>query len=301
MKETVYLDGQTLSPEVLVSLQSFETSIDLTDQAWSNVKEARGVIDRVLEDGRTVYGINTGFGKFCRVLISPEDLTDLQHNLITSHACGVGPDLSPQRARTLMALRINILAKGFSGISVETLKQMVDAFNAGVVSQVPEQGTVGASGDLAPLAHIALGLLGIGDMYSNEVGIKDAKDVLEHHGLEPLDLKPKEGLALINGTQFISSLGSEALIRAELAANTANVIAALSFEGLLGFSNAMDLRVHASKRHKGQQKVARVIRSLTKNKYQSSQIGEHKCFDRIMDPYTLRCIPQGKLFDKFRT
>ena len=123
-----------------------------------------------MDEGRTVYGINTGFGKFCRVLISPDKLQDLQFNLITSHACGVGPDLSPQRARTLMALRINVLAKGFSGISCETLQQMIDAFNAGVVSQVPEQGTVGASGDLAPLAHIALGLCGIGDVYSKELG-----------------------------------------------------------------------------------------------------------------------------------
>lgn len=281
-----------MSPEVLVKLQDFEAQLDLSEEAWANVKKSRQVIDKVLAEGRTVYGINTGFGKFCRVLISPDKLQDLQFNLITSHACGVGQDLSPQRARTLMALRINVLAKGFSGISCETLQQMIDAFNAGVVSQVPEQGTVGASGDLAPLAHIALGLCGIGDVYSHELGITEAEKVLDHHNLKTLNLKPKEGLALINGTQFISSLGSEALIRAELAANTADVIAALSFEGLMGFSIAFDPRVHSAKKHRGQRKVAKTMRSLTRNKHQTSQIGELISFDRVMDPYTLRCIPQ---------
>lgn len=153
---------------------------------------------------------------------------------------------------------INVLAKGYSGISPETLQKLIDAFNAGCVSQVPEKGTVGASGDLAPLAHIALGLLGIGKMYSKKTGVDKADKVLEAHGLTPLNLKPKEGLALINGTQFIAALASEALIRSELVAKTADVIAALTTEGLAGTSNAFIPEIHNAKFHRGQKIIAKV-------------------------------------------
>ncbi|XP_062861230.1 histidine ammonia-lyase-like [Trichomycterus rosablanca] len=190
----------------------------------------------------------------------------------------------------LLALRINILAKGYSGISLENLGKMIAAFNASCLSWVPEQGTVGASGDLAPLAHLALGLMGEGRMWSPETGWADAKTVLEGHGLTSISLKPKEGLSLINGTQLISSLGAEALVRAEAIAPQADVIAALTLEVLKGTNKAFDVDVHAVRPHSGQILVAQRFRSLLHSDVFHSQITES--YDGVQDAYTLRCCPQ---------
>ncbi|CBY13845.1 unnamed protein product [Oikopleura dioica] len=283
--ETVFLNGQDLTPETLKSLQSFESKIDLTESAWEAVKNARKVIDKVLDEKRTVYGINTGFGKFCRVLVEPERLVELQNNLITSHACGVGECIPVGQARALMALRINILAKGFSGISEETISRMIKAFNSGVVSQVPARGTVGASGDLAPLAHIALGY---GKMYSPKTGIAAAEEVLASNDLSKLELKPKEGLALINGTQFISTIGSEALVRAENLRKSADVIAAITIDTLSGKVYAFDNVIHEAKKHKGQSIVASVNIELPVLSCRNSFSDDHTNYQ---DPYTFRCVP----------
>ncbi|CBY35118.1 unnamed protein product [Oikopleura dioica] len=285
--ETVFLNGQDLTPETLKSLQSFESKIDLTESAWEAVKNARKVIDKVLDEKRTVYGINTGFGKFCRVLVEPERLVELQNNLITSHACGVGECIPVGQARALMALRINILAKGFSGISEETISRMIKAFNSGVVSQVPARGTVGASGDLAPLAHIALGLLGLWDKK-----ISAAEEVLASNDLSKLELKPKEGLALINGTQFISTIGSEALVRAENLRKSADVIAAITIDTLSGKVYAFDNVIHEAKKHKGQSIVASNLRALIgKGSSRSRRNSFSDDHTNYQDPYTFRCVP----------
>ncbi|KAB5542018.1 hypothetical protein PHYPO_G00086610 [Pangasianodon hypophthalmus] len=188
------------------------------------------------------------------------------------YAKGVGPPLSPERTRMLLALRINALAKGYSGISLETLHKMVAAFNASCLSWVPEQGTVGASGDLAPLAHLALGLMGEGRMWSPQTGWTDATTVLEGHGLTPISLKPKEGLSLINGTQMISSLGAEAVERAEAITRQADVIAALTLETLKGTNKAFDFDVHAVRPHPGQILVAQRFRSLLHSDFFPSEI-----------------------------
>ncbi|XP_062861218.1 histidine ammonia-lyase-like [Trichomycterus rosablanca] len=191
----------------------------------------------------------------------------------------------------LLALRINILAKGYSGVSLETLQKMVAAFNASCLSWVPEQGTVGASGDLAPLAHLVLGLIGEGRMWSPQTGWADARNVLEGHGLTPISLKPKEGIALINGTQLISSLGAVALVRAEAIARQADVIAALTLETLKGTNKAFDPDIHAVRPHPGQIVVAQRFRSLLHSDVFPSQItGEGS--DCVQDAYTLRCCSQ---------
>ena len=223
--------------------------------------KARAIIDNLVKENRTVYGITTGFGKFARTVIDKDKLTDLQHNLIRSHAAGVGKALSPSKTRMLLALRINVLAKGHSGIAPGTLRQLIDAFNgtdlfsdqhfmlllctitfltASCLSWVPEQGTVGASGDLAPLSHLALGLMGEGHMWSPKTGWADAKYVLESHNLSPIVLKAKEGLALINGTQLITSIGAEAVERSGMIARQADVVASLTLEVLKGTSRAFD-------------------------------------------------------------
>uniref|UniRef100_A0A8C4HKR8 Histidine ammonia-lyase n=1 Tax=Dicentrarchus labrax TaxID=13489 RepID=A0A8C4HKR8_DICLA len=239
------------------------------------------------------YGVNTGFGKFARTIIPKEQLAQLQENVVRSHCAGVGAPLSVERTRMLLVLRINVLAKGHSGISMETLDAMIKAFNASCLSWVPEKGTVGASGDLAPLAHLTLGLMGEGRMWSPQSSWADARAVLEGHGLKPLVLKPKEGIALINGTQLISSLGAEAVERAVGVARQADVIGALTLEALKGTTKAFHSAIHAVRPHPGQMMVAGRLRSLLDSDVFPSQISEsHRSCNRVQDAYTLRCIPQ---------
>ncbi|XP_072233109.1 histidine ammonia-lyase-like [Leuresthes tenuis] len=292
-KEYIFLDGSNLTTADLVSLGQGLFKIKLTHEAEEKVAKGREVIDAIIRENKVVYGVNTGFGKFAHTLIPKEQLVQLQENVIRSHCAGVGAPLSVTRTRMLLALRINVLAKGYSGISMETLHTMIKAFNASCLSWVPEKGTVGASGDLAPLAHLALGLMGEGRMWSPQSSWADAKAVLEGHSLEPLVLKPKEGIALINGTQLITSLGAEAVERAQCAARQADVIAALTLEALKGTTKAFHRAIHAVRPHPGQTEVAERLRSLLDSVVYPSQISEsHRTCSRVQDAYTLRCIPQ---------
>ncbi|XP_030893359.1 histidine ammonia-lyase isoform X3 [Leptonychotes weddellii] len=188
----IALDGETLTTEDLVNLGKGRYKIKLTPAAEKKVQKSREVIDSIVKEKTVVYGITTGFGKFARTVIPVSKLEELQVNLVRSHSSAVGKPLIPERCRMLLALRINVLAKGYSGISLETLKQVIEVFNASCLPYVPEKGTVGASGDLAPLSHLALGLIGEGKMWSPKSGWADAKYVLEAHGLKPVVLKPKE-------------------------------------------------------------------------------------------------------------
>merc|ERR1712212_482090 len=292
-EEYLSLDGESLSTDDLVQLGKGRFKIALTKDSEERVKQSRALIESIVKENKVVYGITTGFGKFARTVIEKDKLAELQENLIRSHAAGVGRALSPENTRMLLALRINVLAKGFSGISIKTLKQYIDAFNASCLSWVPEQGTVGASGDLAPLSHLALGLMGEGQMWSPATGWGDAKYVLESHNLTPISLEAKEGLALINGTQLITSIGAEACERAGLIAKQADVVAALTLEVLKGTSRAFDSDVHALHPHKGQQLVARRLRSLLHSETYPSEIAQsHRFCNRVQDAYTLRCAPQ---------
>ncbi|CAI5726417.1 unnamed protein product [Hyaloperonospora brassicae] len=282
-KSVLVLDGESLCAEDLLTLSKGATSIALSDDAWTRVSSSRDVVDAILEDPtRVAYGINTGFGLFSTVVIEPDQLKVLQANLILT--------------RMLLALRINVLAKGHSGIRVPTLHQLVDAFNASCLSLVPSKGTVGASGDLAPLAHLALGLLGEGLMWdttdNNDVVIRDAAEVLAKHGLHPLQLEAKEGLALINGTQLITSIGVEALVRAQNVTNCADVVVALSLEVLCGTVNAFHPRIHAARPHIGQARVAARVRTLLSPDDPSELFRSHNYVGKVQDAYSLRCAPQ---------
>uniref|UniRef100_A0A2K6GWD5 Histidine ammonia-lyase n=1 Tax=Propithecus coquereli TaxID=379532 RepID=A0A2K6GWD5_PROCO len=289
----IALDGNSLTTEDLVSLGQGHYKIKLTPTAEKVVQKSREVIDSIVKEKTVVYGITTGFGKFARTVIPNNKLQELQVNLVRSHSSGVGKPLSPERCRMLLALRINVLAKGYSGISLETLKQVIEAFNASCLPYVPEKGTVGASGDLAPLSHLALGLIGEGKMWSPKSGWADAKYVLQAHGLKPIVLKPKEGLALINGTQMITSLGCEAVERASAIARQADIVAALTLEVLKGTTKAFDTDIHAVRPHRGQIEVAFRFRSLLDSDHHPSEIAEsHRFCDRVQDAYTLRCCPQ---------
>ncbi|XP_032272207.1 histidine ammonia-lyase [Phoca vitulina] len=289
----IALDGETLTTEDLVNLGKGRYKIKLTPAAEKKVQKSREVIDSIVKEKTVVYGITTGFGKFARTVIPVSKLEELQVNLVRSHSSGVGKPLIPERCRMLLALRINVLAKGYSGISLETLKQVIEVFNASCLPYVPEKGTVGASGDLAPLSHLALGLIGEGKMWSPKSGWADAKYVLEAHGLKPVVLKPKEGLALINGTQMITSLGCEAVERASAIARQADIVAALTLEVLKGTTKAFDTDIHAVRPHRGQIEVAFRFRSLLDSDHHPSEIAEsHRFCDRVQDAYTLRCCPQ---------
>uniref|UniRef100_A0A8C6VL09 Histidine ammonia-lyase n=1 Tax=Naja naja TaxID=35670 RepID=A0A8C6VL09_NAJNA len=289
----LYLDGNSLTTEDLVNLGKGLYNIKLTPEAEIRVQKSRDVIESIISEQRVVYGITTGFGKFARTVIPNSKLQELQVNLVRSHSAGVGKPLIPERCRMLLALRINVLAKGYSGLSLETLQQVIEAFNASCLPYIPEQGTVGASGDLAPLSHLALGLIGEGKMWSPKSGWADAKYVLEAHGLKPITLKPKEGLALINGTQMITSLGCEAVERASAIARQADIVAALTLEVLKGTTKAFDTDIHALRPHQGQIEVAFRFRSLLDSDHHPSEIAEsHRFCDRVQDAYTLRCCPQ---------
>ena len=295
MTDKVYLDGKSLTPETLVELgTSTRLKLHLSPAAWDAVRLARKTIDNIVISGRTVYGINTGFGKFESTKITPDNLDLLQVNLIRSHCAGVGAPLPAFRVRRLLVLRINILARGHSGIRPENVQKLLDAFNAGVVPYIPIKGTVGASGDLAPLSHLALGLMGEGRLATvNNPKWRDASEVLKELGLQPITLHAKEGLALINGTQFIVSLGCEALVRARRIARQADIIAALTFETLQSSVRSMNALIHSVRPHRGQYEVSTRIRSLLHSDRYPSEIsvGHANC-GRVQDAYSLRCSPQ---------
>ncbi|XP_053377261.1 histidine ammonia-lyase-like [Mercenaria mercenaria] len=291
--EYISVDGNSLNADDLVRLGKGHFLLRLTPEAETAVNKGRELLEDIVNQNKVVYGITTGVGKFARTLIGKEKLVELQENLIRSHAAGVGNPLSPERTRMLLALRINVLAKGYSGISLTNLKKYIAAFNASCLSWVPEKGTVGASGDLAPLSHLALGMMGEGKMWSPRSGWADAKYVLESYDLEPISLGPKEGIALINGTQLITSLGAEAVERAGAICRQADIISALSLEVLKGTTRAFDSNIHRVRPHPGQVKVAGRLRSLLHSDTHPSEIAKSHIFcDRVQDAYTLRCSPQ---------
>jgi histidine ammonia-lyase len=263
------------------------------------MQSVRDVVDAKLKAGDAVYGVNTGFGKLSDVAIPPDRLAELQVNLVRSHAAGVGPLLPEEEVRAMMLLRANVLAKGHSGVRPELADLLLDMLNAGVYPPVPEQGSVGASGDLAPLSHLALAMLGEGDLM---LGVERdaAATVLSRAGLHPVRLGPKEGVALVNGTQAHTGIAALALHDAGVIWEVAHVAGAASLEALLGTPDAFDQRIHDVRGQVGQIASATVLRQLLEN----SEIREsHRVGDpRVQDAYALRCMPQvhGPVHDLLR-
>ena len=286
----VVLDGETLTIDTLVQA-AYDASvrIELSAEARARVDRARGVVDRWIAEGRVVYGLTTGFGEFANVVIPEADVHALQENLIISHAAGMGPLLPPEIVRAMMILRVNALAKGHSGVRSSTLDALIAMINANIIPVVPSQGSVGSSGDLAPLSHLALALIGRGECIVEGARIPSA-DVLRAHGITPVVLEAKEGLALINGTQMMCAFGAIALHRAMNLAAHADIIGALSCDALRGTDNAFDPRLHATRPHPGQIQSAANLRALM----QDSAIREsHRTNDtKVQDAYSLRCMPQ---------
>ena len=274
-------------------------TIGLTDAAWANVDKGAAVVAAILAEGRTVYGINTGFGLLANTSIAPEDLETLQKNLVLSHACGVGPLLDAPVTRLLMVLKIASLSKGASGIRRETLETLIDLVNADVLPCIPSKGSVGASGDLAPLAHMSCVLIGVAEARVNG-GIVPAEAALAHVGRRPLVLGPKEGLALLNGTQCSTALALAGLFATEAAFAAAIAAGALSVDALKGSDAPFDPRIHALRGQPGQIDVAARLRALMSG----SAVRESHRDDcaKVQDPYSLRCQPQvmGATLDLLR-
>jgi histidine ammonia-lyase len=262
------------------------------------VDQARAVVQAIVREGRVVYGVNTGFGKLAQTIIPPTRLTELQTNLVLSHSTGTGPLLPDAVVRLVIALKAISLARGHSGVRWEIIDSLLALANAGVLPCIPSKGSVGASGDLAPLAHLSAALLGVGNVRV-EGHTVPARDALAHAGLTPLVLEPKEGLALLNGTQVSTSLALAGLFAAEEVFGAALVAGALSLEAIKGSINPFDARIHAARGQRGQIAVAESFRRMVDG---SAILASHTNCDRVQDPYSIRCQPQvmGACLDNLR-
>ncbi len=288
-QQKLFLEGQPLTLSQLASVAAGPCDVLLTDNAVRKMRASRAAVENVLASGEAVYGINTGFGKLADVRIADHDLVRLQENLVRSHACGVGEPLAAGEVRVMLLLRANVLAKGMSGARVEVANALLDLLREDILPVVPSRGSVGASGDLAPLAHLALSLMGEGEAVARGVR-QPAAQALAAAGLTPLQLAAKEGLALLNGTQAMLAVGGLALARAWRLATLADVAGAMTLEALAGTPTAFDERIHAARPHPGQIASAAHLRWLMED----SEIREsHRENDpRVQDAYCLRCMPQ---------
>ena len=261
---------------------------ELCQEAIDKINKSRQNVDKMAASDKAIYGINTGFGPLCDTQISPEETNLLQKNLLITHAVGVGEPIAKPISKLMLITKVHALSQGFSGIRLTVVERMLKFIELDIIPVVPEQGSVGASGDLAPLSHLFLPLLGEGEFWVNDT-IKPTAEVLKEHGLAPLDLHAKEGLALINGTQFILSHAITALTKMRYLLDLADIAGAMSIEGMQGSESPFREELHAIRAFKGNVEVAARMRSFFAG---SENMASHTDCDRVQDPYSLRCIPQ---------
>ncbi|HCD52560.1 MAG TPA: histidine ammonia-lyase [Balneolaceae bacterium] len=286
---TPFLFGiDTLSVQDLIDICTGNRTVQFGDEARSKVRKSAGYVEAIVEEGEVVYGINTGFGPLCNTVISKDKTAQLQDNILRSHSVGVGKPIAPEIAKAMMVLKVHNLSMGFSGIQESTLDRIIFFIENDIIPVVPEQGSVGASGDLAPLAHLFLPLIGLGEVFF-EGKRKETAEVYQRFGLEPIQLKAKEGLALINGTQFIAAHLAWGVYRAHHLLNTADIIGAMSLEGVLGSVSPFEEELHKIRPYDGTRFVARRMRELLKD---SEMVQSHANCGRVQDPYSIRCMPQ---------
>ncbi len=294
----VEIDGTNLGLSHVADVACHGVPVRLAPSVAEKVRAARDLVEQTVARGDTVYGVTTGFGKLKNVRIPPADATALQRNLLRSHAAGVGPPLPIDAARAAVLLRAHSLATGNSGVRRELIDLLVEMLNRGVTPVIPCQGSVGASGDLAPLAHMGLTLIGEGEA-SYDGARMPAGDALRRAGLAPLDLSFKEGLSLINGTQVMTGIGALTLVRAQDVCKAADIAAAMSLEAFLGTDAAFDERLNALRKHPGQALVSANMRHLLRG---SGVMDSHQGCDRVQDPYSFRCtaVVHGSVRDAVR-
>lgn len=283
----ITLTGQTLTLKEIISVLYKNEKVEVSPESMSKVEQSRRAVEEIVAKERVVYGVTTGFGKFSDVLIRKEDTEELQLNLIRSHACGVGDPFSEIVSRAMLLLRANTLLKGFSGVRRILVETLIKLINSSIHPVIPQQGSLGASGDLIPLAHLALVLIGEGEVIYKGKRCPP-KEAFEAEGISPIVLQAKEGLALINGTQAMTAMGVVAYIEAEKLALQAELIAAITMEGLRGIIDAFDEDVHIARGYKEQVAVAQRMRTILEGSKLITRQGEI----RVQDAYSLRCIPQ---------
>ncbi|MFV8225902.1 histidine ammonia-lyase [Christiangramia aquimixticola] len=287
MMEYHYISSAVLDLEVIDDIIRNNKKLALSDESRVNIEKSRKYLNNKIKNSTApVYGINTGFGALCNVKITPEKLTELQENLVRSHACGTGDKVSKPIIRLMLLLKIQSLSYGNSGIALETVERLIKLFNNDLLPVIYEQGSLGASGDLAPLAHLSLPLIGDGEIWDGE-GIITGEQLLNKMGWEPLKLQSKEGLALLNGTQFMSAHGVYALLKAYKLSYMADLIGAISIDAFDCNLSPFDELVHLVRPHRGQVKTAERIRKFL----EGSLIAESEK-KNVQDPYSFRCIPQ---------
>ncbi len=279
---TIYLNGSDLDwRDAVLIMHNKEIPVAIAPESVPLIQKSRIRVESIVNQNKAVYGINTGFGSLATVPVAKEDLKTLQDNLIRSHAVGVGEPLNEALVRGILLLRANTLCRGYSGVRLEVIETLLAALNQNILPVVPEIGSLGASGDLAPLSHLILGLMGEGELL--------CKKKLSDYDIIPLSLQAKEGLGMINGTPVMSSIGLECLSRMEILLNASDVISALSIEALLGSNQPYREELHRVRAHKGQIQVARNLYELLDG---SQNLLSHKDCSRVQDAYSLRCIPQ---------
>lgn len=286
----VEIDGSSLALEKMVAVAD-GAEVQLASRCREPVERSRRFIDDIVQSGLVVYGINTGFGALADVVIPSEELRELQLNLVRSHACGVGDALSERVVRAIMVQRANVLAKGYSGCRWVVIETLVRMLNSGVHPVIPSRGSVGASGDLAPLAHLALVIIGEGEAF-HKGDMLAGDEAMSRAGIAPLELGAKEGLALLNGTQAMTAVGGLALAAAEKLVNAADIAGALSLEALRGTPVAFDERIQAVRPHPGQIASAARLRHLIEGSEIRESHRDHAVDPRVQDAYAIRCMPQ---------
>lgn len=283
----VIINGRDLTVEEVIRVCRGYEKVEIAPEAKEAVIKTRNYIEKKLEEGAVIYGLTTGFGKFANVVISREEAEQLQKNLIISHTCAMGEPYETKYVRAAMLLRCNALSRGNSGIRLETIQTMIDMLNAGIHPVIPEKGSLGASGDLAPLSHIALALIGLGEVeYKGQ--IVPAAEAMAKEGIIPVVLAAKEGLALNNGTQMMTAVGVNVLWDAMHLMKTADIATAMTAEALHGITKAYDHKVHDLRGHQGQKDAAENLRTLLAGSKNAFEVQPSK----VQDPYSLRCIPQ---------
>ena len=287
METTHYISSDLLSIDMINEIVFQGKQLALSEEAIVNIEKCRKYLDdKMKSNSDPIYGINTGFGSLCNVKISNENLSKLQENLVKSHACGTGEEVPHEIVKIMLLLKIQSLSYGHSGVQLVTVQRLIDFYNNDIFPVIYTQGSLGASGDLAPLAHLSLPLLGEGEVYLDGFRQPSAK-VLEKFGWEPIVLQSKEGLALLNGTQFMSAYGVYCLIKAEKISYLADVISAVSLEGFDGRIEPFTDLIHLVRPHKGQVQTAERMRDLLEDSEIIAQPKVH-----VQDPYSFRCIPQ---------
>lgn len=288
MKKIFDYGEDQLTSSLALEIANGNCEGQLNKAVREKVAASRQAVDDIVERGKVVYGINTGFGSLCNKIISKEHTRKLQDNILRSHSVGVGDTIDLQIAKLMLIIKVQALSQGYSGISLEVLDRIIWHINQDIIPQVPAQGSLGASGDLAPLAHLFLPLIGLGKVYEEGI-LKNSQEVLQTHGLQSIELGAKEGLALINGTQFIAAHAVKVLERLHNCLETADIVGAMTLEGLLGSVSPFEEALHKLRPFRGNLHVAHRLRTFL---HGSEMVASHKDCGRVQDPYSLRCMPQ---------